>query len=145
MAYPYLTYCNVVWSINYTEYIRKLNVNQKKIIRIISMASYNAPTAPLYKELQILKIADITKLCILKIMYKSYHRTNTGLYRLDLFIANARHPELFFIPSIRLNTTKFSLSYQGPIHWNPTNCEMKKLPTIHSFKRNITHSILNSY
>ena len=61
MAYPYLTYCNVVWSINYTEHIRKLNVNQKKIIRIISMASYNAPTAPLYKELQILKIADITK------------------------------------------------------------------------------------
>ena len=49
-------------------HIHKLKVLQKKAIRCISGAKYNAHSDPIFKQLSILKFDDIYKLSVAKIM-----------------------------------------------------------------------------
>jgi len=61
LAYPYLMYCNEVWGCVQPSKLLKLNISQKKIIRIICNADYLDHTNNMFKELCILKFADINK------------------------------------------------------------------------------------
>ena len=56
-------------------YIYPLYVLQKKAIRIITDAKYNAHSSPLLKELKILNIQDIHLLNICKFMYDYHYST----------------------------------------------------------------------
>ena len=49
--------------------IKRLNVSQRKAVRSICRAKYNAHTNPLFAKTKILKMADLTDLEILKLMY----------------------------------------------------------------------------
>ena len=44
---------------------------QKKAVRIITLAKYNAPTEPIFKKLSILEIHDLFSICQLK-FYHNY-------------------------------------------------------------------------
>src|SRR6218665_1275277 len=48
LIYPYLTYCNMIWSSTYTSRLSHLVILQKKAIRIITKSPYNSHTAPLF-------------------------------------------------------------------------------------------------
>ena len=135
MAYAHITYCCTVWSANYENNLHKIEMYQKKLVRIITRSPYNAHTAPLFKELRLLKFEDISTLCILKIMYEQHHQIKTVYDRLDLFEINQRHPDKYRIPFGRLNTTRFSIIFRGPTLWNNLESMIKNLPTIHRFKK----------
>ena len=62
---PHINYCLTLWGYNLTR-ITKL---QKKSIRIICKAKYNAHTDPLFKKMNILKAIDLFHLNCLKIYY----------------------------------------------------------------------------
>ena len=66
---PYLNYCNHIWGNTYKSQLSKLYILQKKAARIITKSHVRSPSAPLFKELQILSIYDLITLNTLIFMY----------------------------------------------------------------------------
>ena len=62
---------------------KRIEILQKKAIRVISLSKYNAHTEPIFKQLKLLKICDILKLQTLKLYYKFKH-DQLPLYLLDM-------------------------------------------------------------
>ena len=59
LIYPYLTYCNIVWSSIYVTNLNRILLLQKRAVRILTNSEYRAHSDPLFKQL---KILDIFKL-----------------------------------------------------------------------------------
>ena len=62
MVYPYLIYGITLWGATYKSSVNKLIVMQKKVIRAMVSAKYNAHTDDLFNELGILKLDYVYKL-----------------------------------------------------------------------------------
>ena len=67
---PHLYYCILTWGFNHF----RVFALQKKAVRCICGAKYNAHTDPLFKDLSILKIQDIFILQCLKFYHKFSHK-----------------------------------------------------------------------
>ena len=52
---------------------KRIEILQKKAVRIISLSKYNAHTEPIFKTLKLLKVSDLQKLQTLKLYYKYIH------------------------------------------------------------------------
>ena len=140
-----MTYCCAVWSTNYPSNLKRIETYQRKLVRIITRSGYDAHAPPLFKQLKIVKFEDISVWSILKIMYIYHHQSQTQYNRLKLFTVNERHLDKYRIPFGRLETTRFSISFRGPVLWNDLDVQTKNLPTIHSFKRKFYSSVLERY
>ena len=68
---PHLNYGIMTWGYK----CDRINKLQKKAIRIVSLSKYNAHTEPIFKRLQLLKVADILKIQELKFYYRFMHNT----------------------------------------------------------------------
>ena len=137
MVYPYLTYGIALWGSTFQCHIHKLKVLQKKAIRCICGAKYNAHSDPIFKQLSILKFDDIYKLNVAKIML-TYVREELptrlqSIFRFDrnTHAYNTRlHDNKYRIESKRWRTIVASQSilYQRPKIWNdiPLKYYLKK-------------------
>ena len=62
LVYRYLIYdCNI-WGLTSEENLNKIEVLQKKCLRIITFADFNSHTNPLSMNLKLLKVKDLIKL-----------------------------------------------------------------------------------
>ena len=68
LVLPHLNYGVLAWGKSI--HINNITKIQKRIVRMISNANYNAHSEPLFKKLSILKMEDIRKLNELKFFYK---------------------------------------------------------------------------
>ena len=68
---PHLNYGIMTWGYK----CDRINKLQKKAIRIVSLSKYNAHTEPIFKRLQLIKVADILKIQELKFYYRFMHIT----------------------------------------------------------------------
>ena len=59
MILPYLNYCNLVWGSAYKSNLQRIEILQKRVIRIVDKSYYNAHTEPIFKKLNLLKFQDI--------------------------------------------------------------------------------------
>ena len=59
LIYPYLMYCVSVWGSTYQSNLKRIFLLQKKLVRIISKASFDAHNGLLFKDLEILEFHDI--------------------------------------------------------------------------------------
>ena len=66
-----INYSSLVWGLTKSERITKL---QKKAVRTISRAKYNAHTEPLFRKLNCLNFTDIVQLRSLQFYYKSVNK-----------------------------------------------------------------------
>ena len=81
---PHINYCIMAWGY---KGIRLLKI-QKKVVRIITLSGYSTHSEPLFKQLNMLKIADQLRLQELKFYLKYIHK-NLPAYLLDWeFISN---------------------------------------------------------
>jgi len=122
--YPFLIYCNHIWGSTYLSHLNKLEILQKKIVRIISGVQPRCPRAPLFYDLGFLKVHEINKYLILKFMYK-YHSSSLPdvfssyfPYVASIHDYATRQSNCLYIPSVRTNLGKMSIKYRGPILWN---------------------------
>jgi hypothetical protein len=76
LVYPYLTYCNKVWSSNYKTNLKRIYLLQKRIVRALTNSDFRAHTAPLFTQLKILDIYKINAFHVAKfiIMFSYHHR-----------------------------------------------------------------------
>ena len=63
---PHINYCISCWGFN----MKRITKLQKRALRVICLSKYNAHTDPLFKQLNILKAADLFHLSHLKLHHK---------------------------------------------------------------------------
>ena len=80
MIYPYLQYCAIVWGLTYPTSIRRIEVLQKRAIRILDDSAFDAHTGPIFKKLGLLKLNDICMLQLGELMF--YHKFLFCLFNL---------------------------------------------------------------
>ena len=102
---PHIEYGIAIWGATHETHINKLNVIQKKAIQIITNSQYNAHTAPIFKQLKLLKLKDIYTLNVGKFMFKvtnnqvpnkikPYFPLNTGIHNYSTRQATNTHIQL---------------------------------------------------
>ena len=70
---PHITYCNLVWGINYPAYTNKLCILLKWAARIILGMRYNDPISHRLHELSMVPISQIIRRRCLIMIYKIKH------------------------------------------------------------------------
>ena len=73
LVHSYLNYGTCVWGNAAENYLNKIRILQKKVIRIISNAEFNDHSSPLFKALKVLKFDDIRKMQFACLMWEFDH------------------------------------------------------------------------
>ena len=105
----------------------RINKLQKKAIRIVSLSKYNAHTEPIFKRLQLLKVADILKIQELKLYYRFMHNTLPRYLQRIAFHQNS---------TIHDHNTR----RQNKLHITRTNHEYVKRCIRHNIPRTINNT-----
>ena len=60
MVWPYLTYCNMIWSSTYQIRLKPLFLTQKKLVRLTTFTKYNEESKPIFRQLNLLNIHELS-------------------------------------------------------------------------------------
>ena len=138
--YPYLGYCNIIWGNTYTKYLSKLQILQKKIVRLIENLKFREHTYLSFKKLRILKCREIHKYQIGQFIYK--HKENlfsplfTYLFRTSTHGYNTRIRNNYVAHRYSIDLARRSLRHEGIIYWNEICDTIGTCTTIDTFKCN---------
>ena len=152
IIYPFLTYGCIIWGSNYTTNIKPIEILQKRAVRTITFAKFDAHTTPLFAKLKLLKLHDIITLHVACFMY-NYTKSNIPNAFNSFFTAvNKRHTyntrlaskSSFEFPIVRTNYGKFNIRFFGPKVWNDIDESLKNL-SYRGFKRELKAQYIISY
>ena len=139
-SYPYLIYCNQVWGNTYPTNLNKLQVLQKKIVRIITSSSFQAHSAPLLAGNKLLNTRQINLYVVGNFMYKYVVGSLPPVFH-DYFVYNreistyeTRRANDFCIPFCRTNIRQFTIRIHGAKLWNSIPEFIRNAKTLDSFK-----------
>jgi len=151
LVLPYLSYGIVVWGSS-SERLFKL---QKKSVRLVMNAKYNAHTEPLFKSLGLLKISDLLHLQQLKFIYKlenlmlpKYFMTNMFIRQTEIHEHDTRFSQNFRIPQSRHVFTINSIRFKIPYIFNQASpCIKEKIYThcLNGFSRYVKNILIEKY
>ena len=139
--YPYLIYCNHVWGNACQSYMRKLITLQKKAIRIITSAKYNAHTTGLFVELKCLTIAQIHTYIMSIFMYKFIHKelpcifVNMFIFNVDVHSYPTRASHHLHLPQVHTSLSQKAPRYYGSVLWNAICTKFQNCTSLDMFKR----------
>uniref|UniRef100_A0A3B1IHU1 Reverse transcriptase domain-containing protein n=1 Tax=Astyanax mexicanus TaxID=7994 RepID=A0A3B1IHU1_ASTMX len=147
---PHLNYCNIIWSNTFSCHLRKLHILQKKIIRIISWASSDAPSDPLFCQLGLLKITELNIFHNACVMYSVVNKLNDRLcYLIPIYLPShayqTRKKHYIMGKKRKLKCTSLSVVCKGPQVWNDIDIDLQMSQTIHVFKRRLRRRLLLKY
>ena len=150
LIYPYLTYGTLLWGSSQSTYLRRLEILQKKAIRTVSKANYNAHTEPLFKNLQILKLKDIFTFHLSQIMY-SFINISLPDPLMTMFTVgrnihshDTRH---LHQPHIQYRKTAFlskTFIHQAPETWYKLPETIRQLRSRHTFNIYVKKFLMNA-
>ena len=121
--YSHLIYgCNI-WGLTSEENLKKVEVLQKKCIRIMTFSDFTSHTNPLFINLKILKVREVIKLQQFQLLYKFLNNSLPTdlekLFTLNSCTHSHQTRQLFHIP--RINTSTYgekSIKYACPKLWH---------------------------
>jgi hypothetical protein len=130
---PHFTYGILCWK----KKLNSLQKIQKRAVRVVACAKYNAHTEPIFKELKILQINDLCHLHELKLAFKIENKLLPPyFYNLTQKLPREnynRRGHLYFIPRVRHEFAKYSLNYSIPITITKTDISITEKLHTHSF------------
>lgn len=141
LVHSHFSYCIPIWTCASKTSLNKIELLQKKAIRIISNANYNAHTVPLFKDFEILPIKEQAIHSSLTLMrdYVNHKLPNSFDNLWEKNDARAgrvlRNANLFNIPFIRLESHRNFPIANFPRLWNDI--------VIPNTNQNIDHDIDN--
>ncbi|XP_077485807.1 uncharacterized protein LOC144096804 [Amblyomma americanum] len=117
--FSYLGYCYLVWGNTTVSNLQKLFLQQKKMLRVITNACYDAPTRPIrirYKIIPVPRLFDYRFACFYK---KQTARDDPFLSRIVQLVPHntpytTRNAEMFSVPRCRTNYGFAMLKYILP-------------------------------
>ena len=122
--------CNI-WGLTSEENLYKIEVLQKKCLRIITFSDFNSHTNPLFMNLKLLKVKDLIKLHQLKLVFEFYEQViptdlqnlftfSRDMHTTNLVLRSARKIFLY-IPAIKTSTYGYrSMKFHCAKLWNDT-------------------------
>ena len=118
--YPYLHYCNIIWGHSAHCHLSKILKIQKRAVRTIMHKGPRDHSFPLFQELDILTIFEITIYCKCIFMFEFmthrlppiFHRLFS--YRTDVHAHNTRSIQCFNTPRCRSEFSRKFVTYAGP-------------------------------
>jgi hypothetical protein len=148
MVYPHLNYCAHVWGDTYQTDLYRLNLIQKRIIRLISGVPFRAHTEELFKGLNLLDVRSNAKYNILLFMhdfinnrlpyiFTNYFTENSQIHSYNTRSNNMLHPAPY-----RTNVRKFSIKITGCKLWNELPNGLKTINSKFIFKRELKSYLL---
>jgi hypothetical protein len=125
LFHSHLLYCINVYSCTSQKNLNRIKILQKKAIRIVSKAKYNAHTGVLFKDLNILPFELLIKNQRLKFMHSIYYNYCPKSY-IGFFQKrdernhdyNLRENNMFTVPAARVEHFKKFPSYAFVQAWN---------------------------
>ena len=150
LIHSYLNFGIVLWGSTLKTYLNRLQILQKKALRAIHNAPYNAHTQPLFESSRILNLNNLYKYEIAKFMRKTslkqvprpiqdIYVTNINIHNHNTRQRNA--PHIFRrSTSIAVN----SIIHKAPSIWNSIPQDITNTQTEIQFKRKLKEYLLNS-
>jgi hypothetical protein len=124
---------------------------QKRAIRNICLLKYRDHTAPFFSKLNLLRVKDIGLLQVSQFMYKATnmllpsHLCHMFTRNSAVHNYNTRQSDKFHIAAAntakRLNTIK----HFGPRYWNNLPNDMKSVPTLRLFTKQLKNYLISAY
>ena len=150
LVYPFITYCNMVWSSTYVTNLNRIYYLQKRAVRAITNSDFRAHTAPLFMKLGILNIFQVNSLYIARFMF-CYHNEILPPVFLDLFQCNSqihsyntRSANNYRPHACRTNLKKFTILYRGPIIWNSLSSDIRNSGSLFTFKKKMVKFLIEN-
>ena len=158
IIHPHLIYGIQVWGSSFDTNLNKLEILQKKVVRLITHNDnfYNSGELPhsqaLFYELKLLKIKDIFKLQISKFIHDCIHFTPSSqfaswfLYIENIHGHDTRRKRNLFSPYAR--TTHYGLKYvkvEGVKIWNNIPENISKMENRKVFCKSLKESLIMAY
>jgi len=151
LALPHLNYGILLWGCKAV----KLEKLQKRLIRTINCAKYNAHSEPLFKSMSLLKIVDIRVLHELAFCYKllnnklpNYFENNVFTRNFDTHTYSTRGANKFQMPRIKHSFMKNVLRYRIPFTYNNVKKEIVTKMSSHcfsGFKKYVKQDMISQY
>lgn len=148
---PYLTYGILVWGTNADKMLKL----QRKSVRVITNAKYNAHTDPIFKKLGLLKVTDLLALQELKFAFKLENKMLPYYFRTSLFIRHSeihdhdtRNAQNLTVPTNRHHFVSNSIKYRLPDTYNDCPKHIKSKIYTHSiegFARYVKKDLIEKY
>jgi len=150
LVYPYLIYCCIVWGGACATALFKLQVLQNRAVRLITRSPFRSSADPLFKQLHLLKIADIRKLQIVLFMYKCKNlllpNSCLGYCLINNRISyDMRNRQDFLTPTFRTNIREQSISVMGPRVWQLIPIVLLHSESLDILKRAVYNHFLSLY
>ena len=130
LFYSHLTYGCGIWGLTSEENIKKIEILQKKCVRIMTFSDFRSHTNPLFINLKLLKVRDVIKLYQLNIVYEFYSKVlpcdlqNIFTFSSDIHtthILNNSRKNLLHIPTTETVTYgNKSIKHHCAKLWNTT-------------------------
>lgn len=133
-----LSYALETWGNAPKSYLRKVNVFQNKIVRIINRKPFDYHTDHLFKSNKILKVKKLYKLKILIKAHKNFYmRTSPPPTYLTRQSSNLR------VPFFKTSAGQRSIAYQVPALWNEIPKKLKNITNKNLFKKELKNFLLD--
>ena len=142
IIHQYILYCLPIFGATYNCHLELLFLAQKRAVRTISRAEYNAHTDPLFFSNKILKLNDLYKHCIASYVYSNQHLLDVHVNNHNYFTRNNNYLQA---PRVRLRSCEQSIIYNAVNIWNEVPDDIKACLTKASFKYNYKNYLLNQY
>ena len=148
---PYLNYCVLAWGNSSITLIDRINVVQKRVLRIVNNVGFRAHTNELFYNCNILKISDLHLYNLGIFMYELSQGNLPDVFA-PLFQRNytlhsypTRQTYHFHLPRTRTAFANNIFTFTGPKFWNSLNKELVNNPSINCFKRKLKYYLLERY
>ena len=153
MIFPHISYGITIWGSTYNIHKRKLIIAQKRAIRCVAGAKYNETTNPLFYQLRLLKLDDLYKMEVAKIIFK-YHNnslpsplTNLFILKRDINVRSVSSCNDLYPKRCRTTLAMQHIACTGPKIWNALPSDTKKNTsiTVKAFSLKLINSFLATY
>ena len=132
LIYSRIQYGIVLWGTAAKARLQEINVTLNNIVRSITRSGKYAPVTPLYKHLNILRLDDIYRLELAKIMYQLSHHLLPKTLQVsftkisDIHERNTRFTENFgyFLSRVNKSIGEKQPHYRGLRLWNDISPEL---------------------
>ena len=143
MIFPYLIYCIEAWgSIKITN-ISPLFVKQKMAIKVITSNDIRTPSAPLFKDLSLLRLDQLYEFYSCIYFYKIFNMAEAPYIYDDIeqhqvdHGVSLRNRENYRKPRVNNIKYKQSFLYSGLNLWNELSSDIRNKPNLNSFRNTL--------
>ena len=151
LVQSHLTYGILLWGNTYKKYLDRVAITQKKSVRAVAGARYNATSSPIFKRLGILKLTELYKLYVGDFMYGFVNnQLPSQLQTLFHYHGqghehNTRQSTDPRTPNATSELMRRSFLYAGPTQWLTLTDSLKSLRTKQMFKSALKRSYIGEY